>query len=136
MLAKRPKWVIVLDQGSRGGKSVIDDREARVLVVDHHLSDEFPEGAMVCICVYMDGIEAGERANIVGVGRLSMPLPTRRHHRPLNLRDLQTSPPGYREQLRVPMCHGHTRRPRDDIEMETPVPGYGGDVSRAFEEGD
>ena len=47
MLEKKPSWVIVLDQGSRGGPPVIDDPEARSLIVDHHLSDDFPEGALV-----------------------------------------------------------------------------------------
>lgn len=47
MLEKRPGFVIVLDQGSRGGPPVIDDPEAKSLIIDHHLSDEFPEGATV-----------------------------------------------------------------------------------------
>ena len=48
MHAKQPKYVIVLDQGSRGGRSVVDGEEVKVLVLDHHYSDEFPEGALVC----------------------------------------------------------------------------------------
>jgi len=48
MLEKKPSWVIVLDQGSRGGPPVIDDLNAKCLIVDHHLSDDFPEGALVC----------------------------------------------------------------------------------------
>jgi single-stranded DNA-specific DHH superfamily exonuclease len=47
MLEKKPKYVIVLDQGSRGGPSVIDDQDAKSLIIDHHLSDEFPIGATV-----------------------------------------------------------------------------------------
>lgn len=47
MLEKRSSFVIVLDQGSRGGAPVIDDSEAKALVIDHHFSDEFPKGATV-----------------------------------------------------------------------------------------
>jgi hypothetical protein len=47
MLEKKPSFVIVLDQGSRGGPPVFDDKEARSLIVDHHLSDEFPQDAIV-----------------------------------------------------------------------------------------
>jgi nanoRNase/pAp phosphatase (c-di-AMP/oligoRNAs hydrolase) len=47
MLEKKPGNVIVLDQGSRGGPPVIDNEGARCLVIDHHLSDEFPKGATV-----------------------------------------------------------------------------------------
>jgi single-stranded DNA-specific DHH superfamily exonuclease len=50
MLATRPKFVIVLDQGSRKGPPVLDDSEARSLIIDHHLSDEFPENALVYFC--------------------------------------------------------------------------------------
>ena len=38
-------WVFVVDQGSRRGPAVVDG--ASVLIVDHHLSNEFPEGATV-----------------------------------------------------------------------------------------
>lgn len=47
MLDKKPKFVIVLDQGSRGGPPVIDDSEAKCLIIDHHLSDDFPLSAAV-----------------------------------------------------------------------------------------
>lgn len=47
MLEKNPSYVIVLDQGSRGGPPVIDDTEAKSIVIDHHLSDEFPKDAQV-----------------------------------------------------------------------------------------
>ena len=47
MSAKKPNFVIVLDQGSRLAPPIIDDPDARTLVIDHHLSDEFPENAMV-----------------------------------------------------------------------------------------
>ncbi|KAM3070003.1 hypothetical protein ACMFMF_008354 [Clarireedia jacksonii] len=47
MLEKKPSYVIVLDQGSRGGPPVIDDKDAKSLIIDHHLSDEFPQDATV-----------------------------------------------------------------------------------------
>lgn len=47
MLEGKPNFIIVLDQGSRAGPPVIDDSEAKALIIDHHLSDEFPEGATV-----------------------------------------------------------------------------------------
>jgi single-stranded DNA-specific DHH superfamily exonuclease len=47
MLAVAPKYVIVLDQGSRGGPPVIDDDETKSLIIDHHLSDDFPRNASV-----------------------------------------------------------------------------------------
>jgi nanoRNase/pAp phosphatase (c-di-AMP/oligoRNAs hydrolase) len=47
MLEKKPGNVIVLDQGSRRGPPVIGDNGAKSVVIDHHLSDEFPAGATV-----------------------------------------------------------------------------------------
>ncbi|KAL9119271.1 MAG: hypothetical protein Q9187_004177 [Circinaria calcarea] len=47
MEQKNPKYVIVVDQGSRAGPSVIDRADASSLIIDHHLSDEFPQNALV-----------------------------------------------------------------------------------------
>lgn len=47
MKAKNPKYIIVVDQGSRAAPSVVDNSEVKSLIIDHHLSDEFPNGAMV-----------------------------------------------------------------------------------------
>jgi hypothetical protein len=38
--------IIVLDQGSRGSPSIASN--AQVLLIDHHLSTQFPENAVVC----------------------------------------------------------------------------------------
>lgn len=40
--------VIVLDQGSRGGPSLVNTQggRVRILIMDHHESDEFPEEAL------------------------------------------------------------------------------------------
>jgi len=48
MLEKNPKFIFVLDQGSRDGPPVIDDQDAKSLIIDHHLSDELPKDAQVC----------------------------------------------------------------------------------------
>ena len=47
MLAKEPKYIIVVDHGSRQGPPVVDSAEVRALIIDHHLSDEFPRDATV-----------------------------------------------------------------------------------------
>jgi hypothetical protein len=47
MTAREPGYIIVLDQGSRGGPPVIDDPACRSLILDHHLSDDFPQNAVV-----------------------------------------------------------------------------------------
>lgn len=47
MAETSPKYVIAVDQGSRGGPPVLDSEDAKCMIIDHHLSDEFPEGATV-----------------------------------------------------------------------------------------
>lgn len=42
-----PAYVIVLDQGSFPGPPIISDADARCLILDHHLSDGFPQDATV-----------------------------------------------------------------------------------------
>ncbi|KAI0364794.1 DHH phosphoesterase [Pilatotrama ljubarskyi] len=42
------RFVIVTDQGSRGGPPLVDDPAAKTLILDHHWSTEFPQGAVVC----------------------------------------------------------------------------------------
>lgn len=49
MLEKKPEFVIVLDQGSRGGRPVVDGENVKSIVIDHHLSDEFPKDAIVSL---------------------------------------------------------------------------------------
>jgi len=44
------RYVIAVDQGSRAGDSLVGrsgEDEVKTLIVDHHLSDEFPKGALV-----------------------------------------------------------------------------------------
>ena len=47
MLAKDPKYIIIVDQGSRAAPPVVDSLATQSLIIDHHLSDEFPENATV-----------------------------------------------------------------------------------------
>tara|TARA_R110002060_G_scaffold30200_7_gene40621 strand:+ start:145 stop:537 length:393 start_codon:yes stop_codon:yes gene_type:complete len=63
MSEKEADFIIVLDQGSRGAPPVVDDADTKSIVIDHHLSDDFPEGAEVsksigesCLCSLNDEI--------------------------------------------------------------------------------
>ncbi|KAK8845538.1 hypothetical protein IAR55_006253 [Kwoniella newhampshirensis] len=51
LIAKDCEKLIVLDQGSRPGRSIVPPREGlhgkRVLVIDHHMCDEWPEDTQV-----------------------------------------------------------------------------------------
>lgn len=47
MTAKKPGYIIVLDQGSISAPPLIDDLHTKSLILDHHLSDYFPERAQV-----------------------------------------------------------------------------------------
>ena len=47
MQAKAPKFIIVVDQGSRAAPPFVDSPDAKALIIDHHLSDEFPKDATV-----------------------------------------------------------------------------------------
>ncbi|KAI4224428.1 MAG: hypothetical protein LQ349_007246 [Xanthoria aureola] len=53
MSARNPKYIIVVDQGSRPAPPVVDDPGVQSLIIDHHLSDEFPKNAkVVSACHY------------------------------------------------------------------------------------
>jgi DHH family len=47
MLEKNPERIIVLDHGGRHGPPVVDNPSTKSLILDHHLSDEYPEASMV-----------------------------------------------------------------------------------------
>ena len=47
MSAKKPAYIIVLDQGSISAPALIDNPDTKSLILDHHLSDVFPERAQV-----------------------------------------------------------------------------------------
>ncbi|KAL9635930.1 MAG: hypothetical protein Q9164_003155 [Protoblastenia rupestris] len=54
MRAKNPKFVIVVDQGSRAAPPIVDSTEIKSLIIDHHLSDEFPRDALICKDLHPD----------------------------------------------------------------------------------
>ena len=47
MQAKCPKYIIVVDQGSRPAPPIIDSENTKSLIIDHHLSDDFPKDSTV-----------------------------------------------------------------------------------------
>ena len=47
MLAKEPAFVLVVDQGSRGAPPIVDSPRTESLIIDHHLSDEFPKNTLI-----------------------------------------------------------------------------------------
>lgn len=69
MLAKKPKYVIVVDQGSRNGPPIIDSDDTQCLIIDHHYSDEFPQASKV------SQILSG-KTMLTSQGRVWLPLPS------------------------------------------------------------
>ncbi|KAK4943537.1 hypothetical protein LTR10_016831 [Elasticomyces elasticus] len=47
MAAKDPAYIFVLDQGSVAAPPVVDSSYTKSIIIDHHLSDHFPERAQV-----------------------------------------------------------------------------------------
>ncbi|KAI1629215.1 hypothetical protein EDD37DRAFT_644976 [Exophiala viscosa] len=47
MAAKDPAYIFVLDQGSVAAPPVVDSPSTKAIIIDHHLSDQFPERAQV-----------------------------------------------------------------------------------------
>ena len=47
MQDKQPKYIIVVDQGSKAAPPVVESAETKSLIIDHHMADEFPKDAMV-----------------------------------------------------------------------------------------
>jgi hypothetical protein len=43
----QPHYMIVLDQGSRASPPLIDNAATKCLIIDHHLSDAFPQDAVI-----------------------------------------------------------------------------------------
>ena len=87
MQAKKPKYVIVVDHGSVEAPAIVDSSETRCLLIDHHLSDDFPKDAIVSDVCYL--LQPAIPASLTHQGRLRMPLPTGCHIIASDLRDLQ-----------------------------------------------
>ena len=47
MKAKDPMHIIVVDQGSIAAPPVVDSPLVEALIIDHHLSEQFPKDALV-----------------------------------------------------------------------------------------
>lgn len=71
MEAKEPGYVIIVDQGSRAGPPIVDAPNIRSLIIDHHLSDEFPENSLV-----RDNLRGSSRMCHLNLPRLSPPAIT------------------------------------------------------------
>ncbi|KAL9126004.1 MAG: hypothetical protein Q9217_004868 [Psora testacea] len=54
MQARDPKFVIVVDQGSRAAPPIVESMETKSLIIDHHLSDGFPLNAIICKDLHPD----------------------------------------------------------------------------------
>ena len=84
MLAKDPKFIIVVDQGSRAAPPVVDSPDTKSLIIDHHLSDEFPKNATV-----RSPLPLNLRHPIKAIpGGLGLSLSSRSNVRSPNVRDL------------------------------------------------
>ncbi len=65
------RYVIATDQGSRGGPAPVDDPATKTLIMDHHWSTEFPEGAVVCLAAQCPPVAtASTLAYVVCTGML------------------------------------------------------------------
>ncbi|RDX44798.1 DHH phosphoesterase [Lentinus brumalis] len=65
------RYVIATDQGSRGGPPLVDDPATKTLIMDHHWSTEFPEGAVVCLAAQCPPVAtASTLAYVVCTGML------------------------------------------------------------------
>ena len=70
MEAKEPRYVIIVDQGSRAGPPIVDSPDTKCLIIDHHLSDEFPENSVV-----RDPLRGSRTSGLIH-SRLSLPAIT------------------------------------------------------------
>lgn len=61
MLAKDPRYIVVVDQGSRKAPPVVENAATQSLIIDHHLSDEFPEGSLVAPTQSSAGVQVDNR---------------------------------------------------------------------------
>ncbi|KAI0770880.1 hypothetical protein BD413DRAFT_476564 [Trametes elegans] len=50
------RFLVVTDQGSRGGPAIVDDPHARTLIMDHHWSTQFPANATMCSAAHCEPV--------------------------------------------------------------------------------
>ena len=80
MQSRDPKYIIVVDQGSRPGPPVVDSPDVKSMIIDHHLSDEFPKNALVSNACHISCLKLRKSLDCFG-----LPLPTCRDFFPLDV---------------------------------------------------
>lgn len=131
MLAKDPKYIIVVDQGSRAAPPVVDSLNTKSLIIDHHLSDEFPENATVSCLLLHNQTNPKPFSGCFGLSLSSccdVCSP--------DLRDLQASTPKHCFCLWLPMRYGYAWRSRQHSQMEASISRHDGGLQEPHKEGD
>ena len=124
MQTKDPKYIIVVDQGSRAAPPIVDSAYVKSLLIDHHQSDVFPKNALVGY-IPPTAPHSRQQSQIDATpGCVCMSLPTNSDLSPIDIRAMQATTSRYRSLMRLSLCHGHSRRLGSHIEMETPIPRY------------
>lgn len=83
MQSKDPKYVIVVDQGSRPGPPIVESPEVKSMIIDHHLSDEFPRNALVSKAFQVPRLKLRRPSDCI-----SLPLSTCRDFCTLDIRNM------------------------------------------------
>lgn len=115
MQAKNPKHIIVVDQGSVSAPPVVDSPDVQSLIIDHHLSDEFPKNATVRSTASSQG------HSLRGIGGFCLPLSACCDLSFTDIRDLQRLASRHCKLLWLSMCNGHAWRSRHYVEVETSI---------------
>ena len=132
MLAKDPKYIIIVDQGSRAAPPIVDSLDTKSLIIDHHLSDEFPENTVV------RGSLLQNQPNQLKAfpGRFGLSLSSCCDVCSSHLRDLQAPAPNHSFYLWLPMRYGYAWRSRQHSQVEASVPRHDGGFQDPHEESD
>lgn len=132
MLAKDPKYIIVVDQGSRAAPPIVDSLNTKSLIIDHHLSDEFPENATVRPSNTPKSTQSIDASS----GCFRMSLSSCCDVCSPDVRDLQASAPNRCLFLWLPMRYGYAWRSRQHSQMEASISRHDGGLQGPHEEGD
>ena len=131
MLAKNPKYIIIADQGSRAAPPVVDSLDTKSLIIDHHLSDEFPKNATVRHFLFKDCSNQLKCSGCFGLSFSSCCNVCSS-----DLRDMQASASIYCFCFWLSMRYGYAWRSRQHSQMEASVPRYEGGLQGPYEESD
>ena len=86
MQTKDPKYIIVVDQGSRAAPPIVDSAYVKSLLIDHHQSDVFPKNALVGY-IPPTAPHARQQSQINATpGCVCMSLPTNSDLSPIDIR--------------------------------------------------